>query len=448
MIGGAVAAIAGSSDDVNANFATGQTTATNAVNNNFLRTRQILDALGRLHNCDTLECQLLRRTLTRDQQQGGDQTSVGSLQDRCKGDPSGCVAEVLDIKKGLDYLQTPQARQILGAELADRLIARQSQDLAKALDALKWGAEHIESSRQIVGTLLAVGALALGGGVAVALVRTIGAACASGALSPGCVAVVTELGIVAADTAAGVPVSTLAAPGLAAVAANRLAAAAARGDAALARELQLIQLEARAAATQVAIPTGFNSFNVDGLPPGLRGVVNSQTGEIRVITPNGTLIDVPAAPIPANINASVVPQSTIGIKWGGGIQEQGLPFEDYLATQLPAGTRLPPNFKTFDFFDAITGVATSAKTMDTMTAAKINDPSQVFSSLKGNVDTVANFSGTASLSGRVVDSAGITARELRVAIPSGTTQAQWTQINKAIQYGQSKGVTVKITVVN
>ena len=46
-----------------------------------------------------------------------------------------------------------------------------------------------------------------------------------------------------------------------------------------------------------------------------------------------------------------------------------MPWEDYLGTQLPAGSRLPPNVKTFDFFDRTTGVATSAKTLDTTTAA-------------------------------------------------------------------------------
>ena len=198
----------------------------------------------------------------------------------------------------------------------------------------------------------------------------------------------------------------------------------------------------------VPIPTGFKPFNVEGLPTGSTGVVNAATGEVRVLTPTGALADIPATQIPANISASVVPQTTTGIKWGGGIAEQGLPFETYLAeTTMPAGSRLPTNFKTFDFFDVKSGVATSAKTLDTMTTAKIADPVQVFTSLKGNVDTVAGFNQTAVLSGAVVNPASITARELQIAVPAGTTPAQWAQINKAIQYGQSQGVTVKVTVV-
>ena len=197
-----------------------------------------------------------------------------------------------------------------------------------------------------------------------------------------------------------------------------------------------------------AIPSGFRPFNVEGLPAGSTGVVNAATGEIKVLTPTGQLTAIPPTPIPSNINASVVPQSSTGIKWGGGISEQGLPFETYLAeTTMPAGSRLPTNFKTFDFFDLETGIATSAKTLDTMTAAKVSDPAQVFTSLKGNVDAVAGFSGSPALSGVTVNSAKITARELQVAIPAGTTPAQWAQINKAIDYAQGHGVALKITVV-
>lgn len=97
-----------------------------------------------------------------------------------------------------------------------------------------------------------------------------------------------------------------------------------------------------------------------------------------------------------------------------------MPWEDYLGTQLPAGSRLPPNFKTFDFYDSSTGTAISAKTLDTTTAAKLANSSQVYSSLKGNIDAVARFE-TYSLGSVPLDSSMIAARELRVAVPSGTT---------------------------
>jgi filamentous hemagglutinin len=137
----------------------------------------------------------------------------------------------------------------------------------------------------------------------------------------------------------------------------------------------------------------------------------------------------------------------VGIQWGKGIMGQGMPWEDYLAaTQMSTGSRLPPNFKTFDFYDEATGVATSAKTLDTTTAAKIVNPTQVYSSLKGNIDAVANFT-EASLGTTTLTADEITARQLEVAVPSGTTPAQWQQINSAIQYGQSMGVKLIVTPV-
>lgn len=143
---------------------------------------------------------------------------------------------------------------------------------------------------------------------------------------------------------------------------------------------------------------------------------------------------------------ATVRQADTGITWNGGIQNQGLPWEDFLAKQLPAESRLPANFKTFDFYDELTKTAISAKTLDTTTVAKIANPSQVYSSLRNNIDDVVRFE-TYTLSGEVLNSGKIQARELQVAIPQGTTSAQWEQINRAILYGQSKGVNVKITTV-
>jgi filamentous hemagglutinin len=142
-----------------------------------------------------------------------------------------------------------------------------------------------------------------------------------------------------------------------------------------------------------------------------------------------------------------VERATTGIEWGKGIQGQGMPWENHLASQMPAGSRLPPNFKTFDFFDNATGVAISAKTLDTTTMAKVANPTHVYSSLKGNIDATVKFTEY-SLGRTTLSSSQITARELQVAIPKGTTTAQWEQINRAVQYGQGKGVTVKITTVD
>ena len=139
-------------------------------------------------------------------------------------------------------------------------------------------------------------------------------------------------------------------------------------------------------------------------------------------------------------------RAVTGIEWGKGIQGQGMPWENYLATQLPKGARLPPNFKTFDFFDFIKRSAISAKTLDTTTAAKVMRPNQIYSTLKGDIDAVAGFESYA-LSGVPLNSAMIASRELHVAVPAETTAIQWLQMNKAIEYGESKGVKVVVSQI-
>lgn len=183
-------------------------------------------------------------------------------------------------------------------------------------------------------------------------------------------------------------------------------------------------------AEGLAIDSGGGALS--GVGSAIRGLIKPGVAEIAVA---------------AKATGGVVDRATTGIEWGKGIRGQGLPWEDYLGTQLPAGSRLPPNFKTFDFFDRTTGIATSAKTLDTTTAAKIANPSQIYSSLKGNIDSAAGFAEY-SLKDVTVSSSQITRRELQVAVPKATTSAQWDQINRAIEYGQGKGVTVRITRVD
>ncbi|TKY80335.1 hypothetical protein EDI29_21510, partial [Pectobacterium polonicum] len=109
-------------------------------------------------------------------------------------------------------------------------------------------------------------------------------------------------------------------------------------------------------------------------------------------------------------------------------------------------TRLPKNFKTFDYYDGTTKTAISAKTMDTQTLAKLASPNQVYSSIKVNIDTAAGFKEYV-LSGQRLNSSMISNREIHLAVPANTTSAQWVEINRAIDYGKSQGVAVKVTQV-
>jgi filamentous hemagglutinin len=107
---------------------------------------------------------------------------------------------------------------------------------------------------------------------------------------------------------------------------------------------------------------------------------------------------------------------------------------------------LPFTFKTFDFFDESTGLAISAKTLDTQTGSRLGNPKQICSILKKYVNDVARFTRD-RVGKKIVLSSDISVREIHLAIPTGTTKAQWDQINRAVAYGQQKNVAIKITEV-
>jgi RHS repeat-associated protein len=170
--------------------------------------------------------------------------------------------------------------------------------------------------------------------------------------------------------------------------------------------------------------------------------------EITIATrlrPVGAAANIARAPRVVN-TARVVNNADVGITWGRGIQGQGMPWENYLASRLAPDARLPAYFKTFDFFDLDTGLATSAKTLDTRTVALLNNPETIYSTLKGYVDDVADFTEY-SLSGIEVDASVIRTREIQLAIPAETTPAQWVQINHAIEYAELRNVQLIVTLV-
>lgn len=86
-----------------------------------------------------------------------------------------------------------------------------------------------------------------------------------------------------------------------------------------------------------------------------------------------------------NTATATVSASDIGLKWGKGNMKQGMPWEDYVGKSLPADARLPPRFKTFDYYDGATKTAVSAKSLDTQTLSRLNKPNQLYSKVKGDI---------------------------------------------------------------
>jgi contact-dependent growth inhibition (CDI) system restriction endonuclease-like protein len=96
----------------------------------------------------------------------------------------------------------------------------------------------------------------------------------------------------------------------------------------------------------------------------------------------------------------------------------------------------------FDHFNAETGEAISAKTLNTLTVNRIKSPQKIFSTLKGYVDKAANYERRWESD---VDPVDIQSKTIHLAIPEYTSPVQWRQIHRAIIYGKENGVSIVIT---
>ena len=152
-------------------------------------------------------------------------------------------------------------------------------------------------------------------------------------------------------------------------------------------------------------------------------------------------------PAPLTDKVTRVSREEIGMSWGKGIQRQGMPFEDYVGRSMAAEFRLPPNTKTFDYFNPIGQHAISVKTLDTTTASRLADPTKIYGTLKRYVDKVADFEKAGLGAGRALTKSMVGSREIVLGIPVKTNPIQWEKINRAIQYGERQGVTFNIILV-
>jgi len=130
----------------------------------------------------------------------------------------------------------------------------------------------------------------------------------------------------------------------------------------------------------------------------------------------------------------------------GNVYEQGMRFEDFVGRMYRVGDRLTKNFKTFDFFHRPSGTAISVKTMDTMTAAKLARPRQVYYSLKKNIDAAKGYSSESlgSQYARLLNPQRISHRTIYLGIPKNTRQAQVQEIKRAISYAREQGVQLRV----
>ena len=142
-------------------------------------------------------------------------------------------------------------------------------------------------------------------------------------------------------------------------------------------------------------------------------------------------------------------KDNIDIKWDPtlGKSGSGIVYENYIAS-LPEfkGYRLPPNFKTFDFWNQDRGIATSIKTLNTGATTYTKDPKQIYYKIRGYVNKTLDFKGDPKNVG-FIDVSKIRTRNVHVGIPENTTARQMEEIMKAVDYGKLNNVNVIIRKV-
>ena len=130
----------------------------------------------------------------------------------------------------------------------------------------------------------------------------------------------------------------------------------------------------------------------------------------------------------------------------------GIAYENYLETLKEfAGTRLPANFKTFDFWRQEDGIATSVKTLNTNAKTYTSNPSKIYSKIKGYVDKTLKFDGyqrKIMVNDKPdilkVSSDDIKVRNVYIGIPGNTSMSQIQEVMKAVEYGKANNVNVII----
>jgi len=135
-----------------------------------------------------------------------------------------------------------------------------------------------------------------------------------------------------------------------------------------------------------------------------------------------------------------------GLKWTSGsgarglaLWEQGGPWENALDLAGGLGERLAQNFRVFDFWDEGSGLATSAKTLNTLAPAYTSQPSAVYYRLRRYLDAMVEFERDKKL-GAKFKSADIKRLQMFLAVPVGTTDRQIVQILRAKDYAEALGI--------
>lgn len=138
----------------------------------------------------------------------------------------------------------------------------------------------------------------------------------------------------------------------------------------------------------------------------------------------------------------VVDNSEVGIEWNNGINQQGGPFQRYVAKENPDAKEMPANSKTFDQLNETTGEALSDKTLNTLSVSCIKSPQKILGRLKRYVDAAADYDPRAEPD---ADPEVIRSKTIHLGIPEYTSPTQWLYLNLASRYAREHDVSLIIT---
>jgi hypothetical protein len=139
----------------------------------------------------------------------------------------------------------------------------------------------------------------------------------------------------------------------------------------------------------------------------------------------------------------IIDSDVAGIDFDHGIGDKGLPLEGYIAAQAPGIRILKPGSKTFDLMYDLFGQAISAKVLDPLCYSYIKNPQRIYYRIRSYVNAAAKYDRPRTKDD--LDPSEIKSRVIHLGVRNYISPSQWQQLNRAVIYGRSRGVSVVIT---
>jgi hypothetical protein len=199
---------------------------------------------------------------------------------------------------------------------------------------------------------------------------------------------------------------------------------------------------------QSMVTAAVGAMALDDSQPGLpvRGRSSGTGFEPESVTPEG---QTPAGRLrgdhltPYDDMGGVADNAKAKINWAAPIKERGLQQEQYLADDLPGVIVLEKDTTAFDLYDQPSRGAISAKTLDPLCYSYVKDPRRIYYKIKGYINDAADYDEP--IKWFDLDPSEIDSRSIHLGIRDYISSAQWQQLNRAVRYGKSRGVSVVIT---